>query len=366
MLPPKRKKSLKIDNTEKIKVLDMKDIDPSCLEEFTLPPIDSGMEAEEEKEVHLKKVIENKKGDIPVPVILEVDDYVSIRNIVPSKYCKYHKDVNISYWFSDEDYELIKGLQIDENEYMKIIRVIQSEIDDNQRVINKQRPLQIQKTNYTLNSIDNNQAVVNLDNVVNADINNIDPNNVYNLITNNVVNSESNISLIDDKIYKNIYESIKYKFLLRDECAECPSYVCFRRRILKPSRKNRRSESQATEKITKLYSEFILLIKMSNIYREIQEIDNEILNVDLEISNITNELLIKHEDIKKKVRNVLRYQVSRQVHQTVTQEDLFHDILHNRDNIRIIRKKLKGINTHYDEEAPKEWAAYIKYCQDKL
>ena len=56
MLPPKRKKNVKIDSTEKFEVIDTEDLDPLYLDEFTLPPIDSGMEAEEEKKFILKKL----------------------------------------------------------------------------------------------------------------------------------------------------------------------------------------------------------------------------------------------------------------------------------------------------------------------
>lgn len=268
------------------------------------------MEAEEEKEVHLKKVIETKAGNIPVPVIEEVEDYSPHNFPIPEIYCKYHKDVNLEYFKTSEDYELMNSLKISESDYSEIINYFKNEIDDNRRVL--------------------------------------DIKNNFNMF-----------------IYKKITDDLKYKFLIREECSECPSYVCFRRRILKPSRKNRRSETQAIEKITKLETELILLIKMCELNKNVYEKDNEILKVDFEIAQLSNEIINQKSNVKRKVKNILRGNSGNKL-QNAIQGDLFNNILYNRDNIRVLKRKLNGIKNSFDEETKKEYIAYKKYIHDKL
>ena len=311
MLPPKRKKNVKIDSTEKFEVIDTEDLDPLYLDEFTLPPIDSGMEAEEEKEVHLKKIIEQKTGEIPVPVIFETENLFVKKYIHPETYVKYHKDVNIEYCKSEEDKNLMLSYNINEEEYNLIIQHIKKEIDGSKRV-----------------------------------------------------SSEDNI-LYENEVYKTVYDAIKYKFLLREDLNESSSYVCFRKRIIKPSRKNRRSETQAKEKISRLYTEFNLIQTMCDLSKKKHEIDNEILKNDLEIINKVNEITSKYENTKNKIRNVLNCK-ERTKKNFVLQGDIFHNILYNRDNIKALKRKLNSKLTFNDEDIKKEWIAYQKYKSDEL
>ncbi|KAK6089763.1 hypothetical protein P3W45_001265 [Vairimorpha bombi] len=306
IMPPKRKKNLKIDSSEKFEVLDVTDLDINFLEEFTLPPIDSGMEAEEEKEEHLKQVIEHKSGDIPVPVIQEVDGYAKKKINISSKYYKYHKDADIPYIFSDTDDKLKKDLGISDEEYNLILRHIKEEVDGNQRIL-----------------------------------------------------KENNSSL-----YKYVREGIKYKLLLRVECKECPSYVCFRRRILKPSRKNRRSELQTSEKIGRLTNEMVILMQMGELNKENSLLDDEICKLDYEISVLINEILSEHGNVKNKIKNTVSIREKSKRNSPAMQGDIFHNVLFNRESIRILKRRLLSKKNYNEEDYEKEWVAYQQYLKD--
>lgn len=309
MLPPKRKKNLKIDSTEKIEILDIKDLDVTLLEEFTLPPIDSGMEAEEEKEEHLKQVIEHKSGDIPIPNIKEVDGYVKKSIIIDKKYYKYQKDTDTPYIFNEIDDQFKKVKSISDDEYNNILDCIKKDIDGNQRIVKE--------------------------------------NTFYH-----------------SKLYREILDNIKYKLLIRDECLECPSYVCFRRRILKPSRKNRRSEIQTSEKITRLFNELIVLIQMTELKKENLKLDDEICKLDFEISSLVNEILEKHGNVKNKIKNIFKIKDKSKRNRIVLEGDIFHNVLFNRDSIRLLKKRLMNKKTYNEEEIEKEWIAYKNYLKD--
>lgn len=67
----KRKRNLKIDGSTSYSVFLSKDLDPDEMEDY-VETRDTGMEADEEKEVHLQNIIKGEKKDIPLPVITEV------------------------------------------------------------------------------------------------------------------------------------------------------------------------------------------------------------------------------------------------------------------------------------------------------
>lgn len=288
MMIPKRKKNLKIDTSEHIEVLDETDINYNFVEDFTLPPIDTGMEAEEEKEVHLKQIIEQKSGIIPVPEIVEIK-YDRPKCKIEKNYYKYSKDIKNKYYLSDLDEILMNELKIKKDNYMNFIEDIQKTNDDVHR-------------------------------------------------TNNV--------------FSDLFEKVSHKFLIRDDKFLNKSYVCFRRRIIKPSRKNRRNEIQTKEKIGKLLCELKVVEKMNKFNKIVNDLDMDLLDVNIKISMLINKLLKSGYD-KKKIKNVVSNKSE------IRQSDILNNILYNREGIRILKKKLKNKKEVDDEEIEREWSAYL-------
>lgn len=288
MMIPKRKKNLKIDTSEHIEVIDETEINYNYVEDFTLPPIDTGMEAEEEKEVHLKQIIEQKSGVIPVPEIVEIENFRS-KYKINDKFYKYTKDIKNEYYFTDIDNNLMKDLNITKNEYKTIISNIQQDNDNVHRTVN---------------------------------------------------------------VHNDLFEKINHKFLIRDDKFLNKSYVCFRRRIIKPNRKNRRNEIQTKEKIGKLICELKIVEQMNNYSKIINNLDMEIVDLNIKISILINKLLKSGYD-KKKIKNVVNNK------NVILQSDILNNILYNREGIRILKKKLKNKKDVDEEEIEREWSAYL-------
>lgn len=66
----KRVRSKKIENDKNISVLYEKEVDASCLQEYSGAIFSTGVEREEEEEHHLKEVISGREENIPTPPIL--------------------------------------------------------------------------------------------------------------------------------------------------------------------------------------------------------------------------------------------------------------------------------------------------------
>lgn len=69
----KRKRNIKVDSETGYTVLFLRDLGAEQLEDY-VEVHDSGMEAEEEKEIQLQKIIQEENGSIPLPVIRRVDN----------------------------------------------------------------------------------------------------------------------------------------------------------------------------------------------------------------------------------------------------------------------------------------------------
>lgn len=69
----KRKRNLKVDPSHVYSVYNLRDINLEEAEDY-IEQRDTGMEADEEKEVHLQNIIKGNDKDIPIPVIREVLD----------------------------------------------------------------------------------------------------------------------------------------------------------------------------------------------------------------------------------------------------------------------------------------------------
>jgi hypothetical protein len=195
----KRKRNVRIENDAGYRVLRLEELDESQAEDYVPPSIDTGMEADEEKEVHLRKIIEAGTGDIPIPVIAEVDNparalYTQFKP--RSRYINWMEDARNEYLLDNEDAKLCEELGLSRAQFLSYIEAL-------------------------------------------------------------AANTESG-----DGVESRIRSCTLPKMLARDEKCVYASYVCFRKRVLKPNRRTRKCEENSKEKLDRIWAELNILNRL--------------------------------------------------------------------------------------------------------
>lgn len=376
---PKRKRNVKVDATEELLVVDLSSLDPNDLEEFALPPIDTGMEAEEEKELHLKKIIDSGTGNIPIPVIKKIKNPAkTLYKKIPTStsYVNWKKDVVNQYCIKNKDKELCKQLGIKEEDYLKVIDELEDDahvkIENEDKLEDKiesghsrsPTPNIIQSKN-----VQNNEGRTPLQDSATVDMSIVmekilpPPPESETFISPRLEENES--GKLSSIVKEEIKAFARYRKLIRDEDKNHPSYVCFRRRVLKPSRKNRRSEAQTSEKIIRLDCELNLLSKMSSLRKKVCEFNDQINFVNYEIYKLTASIISKNGKYgQKKLKKIIKKSRVDYNKTGSIQGDIFKDILLDRDRIRLINKRLRLARENInDEEIEKEAVGYKNYLR---
>lgn len=384
---PKRKRNVKIDTTVKYQVVNIEELDPNHLEEFTLPPLDTGMEAEEEKEIHLKKIIDSGSGSIPIPIILKIEnpakEFYEKKNL-ETRYINWSKDVKNHYYMETKDYELCETLGITEEEYRSVCDEIEDDL--HVKIENEDRLVETRSSSFNYNSLNTlyppaSQSKLNSTNDLHSPQQESSVPDITTPIRTEqraeVVTPEPSTFLtpmleenhtnsISEDMKRRIKTAARYKRLIRDEDKSHPSYVCFRRRVLKPSRKNRRSEGQTIEKVVRLNSELWLLTKLSELRKEVCELNDKMFDINFEIAKGLDEIVKKFgEKGQKKVARLLRKSKQEENKSVSSQQgDIFKDILFDRDRIRVINKRLRLARENIDEEEiEREAKGYTNYLR---
>lgn len=114
----KRRRNKKLEHEVKYNVLMDTEVDAELLETYKASNISTGMEAEEEKEHHLIKIITQGCGDIPTPVVQIQEDYVHYGEYRrPREFVKWSDDVpNDAVLAEDYDTEFMKSHGLGEKE----------------------------------------------------------------------------------------------------------------------------------------------------------------------------------------------------------------------------------------------------------
>ncbi|KAH9411215.1 hypothetical protein HK407_07g12080 [Ordospora pajunii] len=223
----KRKRNVKIDNNKSYAICKPGSTDELLLEEYVPPTLDTGMEADEEKEVHLKSIIEEGKGDIPIPVIVDVD------NLARREYGKYFASKRYVEWLGDAS-----------NEY-----IVNS---DDERSC-REMEISKEKLQKLLLTISRDQCLSN-----------------------------------ENKKY---VEMVASRILVRSDKLDSPAYICFRRRVVKPNRRSRKCEELAKEKVERMWTEFYLLEKLCKLYYSKNRLERESEDVEDELVKVTYTLM---------------------------------------------------------------------------
>jgi hypothetical protein len=242
----KRKRNLKVDVTSIYSVFLLKDLDPDELEDYT-ENRDTGMEADEEKEIHLQNIIKGNEQSIPLPVIREIN------NRSRECYKKIEQEKRKIRWEKDCSNETIAS------------------------------------SNLTINSIANNNTITQ------SPSSNFNPNPVLLKIAGD------NKNILTGKSDQLINYYLR-RVLIRYEKQGYETYTCFRDRIFHPTFKSRRNEILMTEKISRLSNEL-------NTLKELLKLNKEKSIENLKLIKITKKIIKKVSVLKlnkKQKKNIKR------------------------------------------------------------
>lgn len=123
----KRKRNLKIDANTVYSVFLLKDLDPDELEDY-VENRDTGMEADEEKEIHLQNIIKGSENSIPLPVIQEINNISRnyYKKIELSKEIEWKKDCKNEYIPTEEDKVVLEAKIENNNNTLKEKKLLNS------------------------------------------------------------------------------------------------------------------------------------------------------------------------------------------------------------------------------------------------
>ncbi|ELA41481.1 uncharacterized protein VICG_01465 [Vittaforma corneae ATCC 50505] len=277
----KRKRNLKIDTTASYSVFLLRDLNRNEVEDY-LENRDTGMEAEEEKELHLQNIMKGTGKDIPIPVVAEIE------NISRSRYEKkelkkriiWEKDCPNDYIEDRSDVETEKEMQLKLHELIS---------KSNPQGISTEKgsfiPIETfnisNKSTGTLNSGSHPDSIIK---VVEHESNSAQQgaiatqrhpiaSNIYKIDSKRPafkdiikrIGSDKNAYTIKDE---NIVNFCLRKTLVRYERPGFEAYTCFRDRIFNPTFKSRRNETLMFEKINRMGVEFGTLKKLCEMYKE--------------------------------------------------------------------------------------------------
>lgn len=245
----KRKRNLKIDNTARYAVYFLKEINNDYLEDY-VEVHDSGMEADEEKESQLQKIIQNKDGSIPLPIIKQIEN--AARNLYGGinmeKEIKWRNDCKNEYI---EKYEEMK-IMVEETEDGKK-RGNEEPVEKKMKntvkyeVIKKEEILEVAKKEEDGNSCIKIKDVELIKKIIER------------------LEEGKNVGKND---HPGIVGYVKNRMLRRFEDGENETYVCFRKRMFHPTFKSRRNESVMIEKLERMQGEFFLLKNLCELLDE--------------------------------------------------------------------------------------------------
>lgn len=312
----KRKRNLKIDATTSYSVFLTRDLNPEEMEDY-VEARDTGMEADEEKEIHLQNIIKGQKSDIPLPVITEITN-VS-RSFFPEKSLKrrivWEKDCENLYIENKED------LQEEES------------IIGNELSAAKERgpvspahagPLE---EDTKLHEVSDN----GLDGVVATRQGDKEPDglDLLGLINKMGDNKSETLNRSEGVINFCLRRSI-----LRYERRGYEAYSCFRDRIFRPTFKSRRNEALMIEKLGRMGTELGTLENMCSLLKEKYRLELRALKKTTRALGIINSTRL--DKSKRKALKRLMVEGPPKSTHNATPANL-HGIMTNREKIMTMR-----------------------------
>lgn len=266
----KRKRNAKLENDVHYQVLNEYEIEMSYIEEYKPHTISTGMEAEEEKEHHLKSIIIEGTGKIPIPIVkkgrkLDLKEYKR-----PSSYIHWSEDCENRIILDQDDKKFIKQNGIPEKKFYELLKV------NDFKTFQEQHDYIIM--DHVINYIEKRRTKV------------------------------LNIESLED------------------------FYICFRKRIIKPPKKSRRTEENVINRLKRMWIEFNTLHNLYNCHLKRCELEKELLKTNNEIFSLVNDA----RSIKRISRRFFKKKEK-------VKEFLFYKSCNNLEELYINHAKLKKL-----------------------
>ena len=320
----KRKRNLKADASTNyaIYVLDL--LEAEYLEDY-IEVRDSGMEAEEEKETQLQKIIQDRDGSIPLPVIKQIENPVrsEIDKIpVTNKRIKWHRDCP--------------------NEYIEDVTVVENflqELDKKDTPTDSTFPLSTPTQSPPL--------TIPRDKIITRNGRLWIPLSTIPLIHEAIRKyPENQTAAQSPTTNKALVEFVAKRSIVRyDEKGEFKAYSAFRRRIYHPTFKARRNEGAIIDKLERLSDEFSSQRLLCELLHEKCELELERLKKDKEVLRA-----IMTAQMDRKERRVYKKKLL-----GIPDEDLFskgalniHALMTNRTKIYCLKETPVGTELFLD------------------
>ncbi len=218
----KRKRNKKLENEIRYDVVSDTMVDPALLEAYKVSNLNTGMEAEEEKEHHLRSIIAQGSGEIPTPVVDEQEEYV--------RYGEYKRPRDFIRWDGDAQNEIV--------------------VDAGDLKFLGEKKLDVGK---------------------------------FVGLVSGATGLEGVGPEVKDYVHRRVLKTIS-------EDNQADAYICFRKRIPKPPRKSRRSESNVNERLRRMWVEFNILKGLYTLHLKRCELEREYLECNKSIASIGLEL----------------------------------------------------------------------------
>lgn len=217
----KRKRNAKLENDVAYQVLNEYEIEMSYLEEYKPPTITTGMEIEEEKEHHLKSIIVQGTGKIPIPVVKKSKKLDLKEWKRPASNIHWTEDCENKILIDQDDKKFIKYHNLTEKDFFELLEV------------------------KDFKSYQEKNDIILMDSVI------------------------------------DYIEKRKVKVLDTESMEDF--YICFRKRIIKPPKKSRRTEENVLNRLRRMWIEFNSLNNLYNHHLKRCELEKDLLKTNNEI-----------------------------------------------------------------------------------
>lgn len=312
------------------------DIDNEDLQQRDLQEIETGVEKNEEDEVHLQKILKNTgitstaEAYIPTPdaskLWEEASKYYTGQFQQPESYikssCQVEDYSGCLYNMDEEDDEFLSKLN------KKLIsKKIEPLSDDEfetifynfEKVISDKQPFLVTDPSQVLPLDEIKMAIVKFDKSSVENINKslsseLQVHPFVTLFDAKLPNKPRTLEVLVEKYGEDVYEHFKERKIQRGGKSVTPilkfngeddsdAYVCFRQRQFRQQRKTRRADTQSSEKLIKLYQELkntrelVFLVAQRELKRlEALQTEREIFELRCKVKNYKRDLGITDSD----------------------------------------------------------------------
>ncbi|KAM0680950.1 hypothetical protein GINT2_000732 [Glugoides intestinalis] len=344
----------------------LRDLDQDDIEDY-IENRDTGMEAEEEKEIHLQDIIKGTGKDIPLPVIVEVKN--SSRSLFDKKELgkkiTWEKDCDNEYIENKQDLEIEKQLLSNTKDIVQKVNLSGNANADKSSFIPVEPLSDYNNLRDATAKVKSSPRQEMNDCVIKTveDAGRMEENANTKHPVHHMQKAPSSLYETDNKAicFKDVIKNIGNnkslflfkneaitnfclkKTLIRYEKAGFEAYTCFRDRIFNPTFKSRRNEALMYEKINRMGIEFNTLKALCGLYREKCNKEYDVYKKTFKIVK----KLSKSSFSKKKKRSLVKLFFSPVHTDSASRKRLnIHDLMTDRQKI-VNLKNIKSSNELY-------------------